>query len=68
MTDMKRMTISIPAELEQAIVDLRKTDRFCRSSYTEIIREVLSAGLGNIKPAAKASPPPISKGRMEVAL
>lgn len=41
----KRMTISIPAEMEQALTDLRKTDRFCRSSYAEIIREVLKIGV-----------------------
>ena len=31
MADMKRMTISIPAEMEESIVELRKTDRFCRN-------------------------------------
>ena len=45
---MKRMTISIPAEMEESIVELRKTDRFCRSSYAEIIREVLTAGMERI--------------------
>lgn len=48
MADMKRMTISIPAEMEESIVELRKTDRFCRSSYAEIIREVLTAGMERI--------------------
>ena len=48
MVDMKRMTISIPAEMEESIVELRKTDRFCRSSYAEIIREVLTAGMERI--------------------
>ena len=47
MADMKRMTISIPVEMEESIVELRKTDRFCRSSYAEIIREVLNAGMEN---------------------
>ena len=48
MADMKRMTISIPAEMEESIVELRKTDRFCRSSYAEIISEVLTAGMERI--------------------
>ena len=48
MADMKRMTISIPVEMEESIVELRKTDRFCRSSYAEIIREVLNAGMEKI--------------------
>lgn len=52
---MKRMTISIPGEMEEAIVELRKTDRFCRSSYAEIIREVLTAGLDKIAKSAKAA-------------
>ncbi len=45
MADNKRMSISISSEMEQAIVELRKTDRFCRSSYAEIIRELLAVGL-----------------------
>ncbi len=48
MTNMKRMSISIPPEMESAIVGLRRTERFCRSSYAEIIREVLGAGLNKI--------------------
>lgn len=48
MADIKRMTISIPTEMEESIVELRKTDRFCRSSYAEIIREVLTVGLDKI--------------------
>ena len=45
MNDSKRMSISLTDDMEQAIVNLRKTDRFCRSSYSEIIRELLRAGL-----------------------
>lgn len=45
MTTMKRMSISLPDEIEQAIVDLRKTDAFCRCSYSEIIRTLIAAGL-----------------------
>ena len=45
MTEMKRITISVPDKLEQAIADLRKTERFCRSSYSEIMREMLLIGI-----------------------
>lgn len=48
MVTMKRMSVSLPPEIESAIVELRKTDRFCRSSYSEIIREVLGIGLNRI--------------------
>lgn len=47
MTEMKRITISVPDKLEQAIADLRKTERFCRSSYSEIMREMLLIGIEN---------------------
>lgn len=45
MNESKRMSISLTDDMEQAIVNLRKTDRFCRSSYSEIIRELLRVGL-----------------------
>jgi Arc/MetJ-type ribon-helix-helix transcriptional regulator len=41
----KRMSISLPPELERAVTDLRKTDRFCRCSYAEIIRQLMQAGI-----------------------
>lgn len=48
MNEVKRMSISMTEDMEQRIVNLRKTDRFCRASYAEIIREILRAGLGVI--------------------
>lgn len=48
MAENKRMSISISTEMEAALTELRKTDRFCRSSYAEIIREVLSIGMDKI--------------------
>lgn len=45
MAEIKRMSVSLSPELEQAITELRKTDEYCRSSYSEIIREVLKKGL-----------------------
>lgn len=40
-----RVSVVIPEELEKKIVELRKTDRFSRSSLSEIIRTLISEGL-----------------------
>lgn len=45
MTEMKRMSISLPKDIEQAIIDLRKKDEYCKCSYAEIIRTLIVAGL-----------------------
>ena len=45
MTDMKRITISLPADIDKRIIELKKTDKFARSSYAEVLRAVLYAGL-----------------------
>ncbi len=45
MTDMRRITISLPVELDKKIVELRKDDRFIRCSYAEIVRKVVEQGL-----------------------
>lgn len=45
VTDMKRVTVSIPEEIDKKILELRKEDRFIRCSYGEIVRQVLLAGL-----------------------
>lgn len=44
MTEMRRMTISLPDELDRRILELRKDDRFSRCSYSEIVRQVLDHG------------------------
>lgn len=48
MQNMKRISVSLSPEMEQRIVDLRKTDKFCRSSLSEIIRTVLEEGMKGI--------------------
>lgn len=58
MDKKKRMSISIPPELERRLVELRKTERFCRSSYAEIIRSVMDAGIGEIKRTVNLDDPP----------
>lgn len=45
MEKMNRMTISVTPEIERAVVELRKTNEFCRSSYSEIIRQLIIKGL-----------------------
>lgn len=45
MTDMRRVTISIPEEIDRKILDLRKDDRFIRCSYAEIVRQIMEKGL-----------------------
>ena len=49
MTDMKRLTVSLTPELERTVIELRKTERFCRCSFAEIIRYLLAAGAAAAK-------------------
>lgn len=46
MTDMRRVTISLPDEIDRRILELKKDDRFIRLSYAEIVRKLLESGLG----------------------
>ena len=45
MTDMRRVTITIPDEIDKMVLSLRKDERFARCSYSEIVRQMISAGL-----------------------
>ena len=45
LTDMKRVTISVPDWLDKAVLEMRKDDRFVRCSYAEIVRHILQLGL-----------------------
>ena len=45
MTEMRRVTISLPDEIDEEVLELKKQDRFVRCSYSEIIRMLLQAGL-----------------------
>lgn len=44
MTDMRRVTVSLPDDLDKQILELRKDDRFIRCSYSEIVRQMLDRG------------------------
>lgn len=46
MTDMRRVTISLPDEIDKRILEIKKDDRFIRLSYAEIVRKLLESGLG----------------------
>lgn len=45
MTEMKRITVAFPEEIDKAVYELRKDDRFVRCSYSEIIRRMVELGL-----------------------
>lgn len=45
MTDMKRMTISMPDEIDRKIMEMKKDDQYARYSYSEIVRVLVRMGL-----------------------
>ena len=45
MTDNWRLSIAIPKELEERIIELRKDERFCRMSYSELVRHLIVRAL-----------------------
>lgn len=40
-----RLTIQLTPEQEEALIQLRKRDEFCRLSYGELVRRLIDAGL-----------------------
>ena len=52
MTNMKRVTISLPDEIDKKIIELKKSDTYIRASYSEIIRMLLIAGLTEVNNSA----------------
>ena len=45
MTEMPRKTISLPPELENAVYELRKSEKYCKCSFSEILRVMIRRGL-----------------------
>ena len=45
MTDMRRITISVPREMEATLYGLRKQDEYNRCSMSEMIRRLVEIGL-----------------------
>ena len=39
---MKRLSVSLPPEIEKTIIDLRKTDEFCMCSCADILRHLMT--------------------------
>lgn len=52
MTDMRRVTIAIPDDLDKRILELKKDDRFVRGSYSEVVRQILERGLAVVNDQA----------------
>jgi hypothetical protein len=45
MKGIKRFSVPVSCELEARVANLRRTDRFCRESFAEIVRELMIMGL-----------------------
>lgn len=45
MTDMKRTTVSLPDELVEKLDELKQTEEFKNTSYSELIRAMIQRGL-----------------------
>lgn len=55
MTEMKRVTIALPENIDKQILELRKNDCFVRCSYSEIVRRVMEHGLKLLQSEAAAA-------------
>ncbi|BAK97393.1 hypothetical protein OBV_01950 [Oscillibacter valericigenes Sjm18-20] len=49
MTTMRRITISLPDDLEDAVEALKATERFKSRTYSQIIRYLLELGVKSEK-------------------
>lgn len=45
MTEMRRTTICLPADLDKFVLELKKTKRFERSSYADVVRYLIGLGI-----------------------
>lgn len=41
---MKRLSVSLPPEIEKTVIDLRKTDEYCMCSCADILRKLMLIG------------------------
>lgn len=41
---MKRLSVSLPPEIEKTVIDLRKTDEYCMCSCADILRKLMTIG------------------------
>lgn len=49
MTDMRRVSIALPDDMDMRILKVRKDDRFIRATYSEVVRRILELGLEAIE-------------------
>ena len=49
LTEQWRVNVSIPSDIEERIIDLRKQDEYCRMSFSRIIREMIIKGLDEVE-------------------
>lgn len=52
MTDMKRLTISLPDELVEKLEELKQTEEFKNAPYSKLIRTMIQRGLDKAEGAA----------------
>lgn len=45
MTNMRRVTICFPDEVNEKILNLRKTDEYVRCTFGEIVRRLVIKGI-----------------------
>ncbi len=45
MTNMRRVTICFPEEVNDKILDLRRTDEYVRCTFGEIVRRLVIKGI-----------------------
>lgn len=48
MTEMRRVTISLPDEIDKKVLGLRQNERFARCTYSEVVRRALTRGLDEL--------------------
>ena len=53
LTDMRRVTISMPDALDKQILSLSADERFAKCTYAEIVRRVLEIGLSSTDEASE---------------
>lgn len=45
MTTLWRMTVAMPKDVEAQLMELRKTDEFCRGSISRMVRVLLEEAI-----------------------
>ena len=50
---MKRLSVSLPPEIEKAVIDLRKTDEYCMCSCADILRKLMLIGAEKMRTDAE---------------